>query len=123
MQALSVVLFQSDSRIAQALASSLHSQFQSVHVARSLDDLRISIAKHRADVAVLDVELSRLSEVEKLHHEFPGVSIVCTHRLADEEMWAAALAAGAADICPSWDTRGILSSALRSTETSHSAAA
>ena len=48
MQALSVVLFQSDSRIAQALASSLHSQFQSVHVARSLDDLRLAIAKHRA---------------------------------------------------------------------------
>ena len=123
MQALSVVLFQSDPRIAQALVSSLRGQFQSVHVARSIDELRLAIAKHRADVVVMEVELSRLPEVKKLHHEFPGVSIVCTHRLADEEMWTAALAAGAVDICPSWDTRGILSSALRSTETSHSAAA
>src|SRR5207302_5120684 len=105
-QALSVVLFQSDSRIAQALASSLHSQFQSVHVARSLDDLRLAIAKHRADVAVLDVELSRLSEVEKLHHEFPCVSIVCTHRLADEERWAAGLASGGGDSGPDCEPRG-----------------
>ncbi len=123
MQALSVVLFQSDPRIAQALASSLSSHFHSVRVAHSIEELRTVIAKHRADVLVLDMELSCLSEVENLHREFLGLSIVCTHRLADEEMWAAALAAGAADICPSSDTRGILSSALRSSAMSHSAAA
>ena len=123
MQWLSVVVFQSDQRIAQTLAANLANQFRSVHVAPSTEELRATIAKHRASVAILDVELSSLSEVSRLHQEFPGVSIVCTHRLADEEMWAAALSAGAADICPSSDMPGILQSALRNATLSHSAVA
>lgn len=113
MQPLSVVVFQSDPGIVRALASAFNSHFPSVHVARSSVELRTAIQKHRAGVVVVDIELSQLSEVEKLHHEFPATSIVCTHRLADEEMWAAALAAGADDFWPSWDTRGILTSVLR----------
>jgi hypothetical protein len=55
-----------------------------------------------------------LSEVECLHRDFAGTCIVCTHRLADEEMWTAALSAGATDVCPSFDTRSIVTAALRS---------
>ena len=113
MQGLSVVLLQSDSRIAQSLVKSLGSSFHSVHAVRSLGELRTSIAKNRAKVVVLDIETTPISEVERLSHDFPGVSIVCTHRLPDEEMWTAALSAGAADICPSSDTRAVLTSALR----------
>ena len=51
------------------------------------------------------------------------VGIVCTHRLADEEMWTAALNAGAADIYPSYDTRGILSAAVRNASMARSIAA
>ena len=123
MQSANVVLFQSDPAIAQLLAVKLRGQFHSVHVARSLGELRAAIAKHRARVAILDVELSGLADVNQLHQEFPGVAIVCTHRLADEEMWTAALSAGADDICPSSDTPGILRSALRNASMSHSAAA
>lgn len=123
MQSLNVVLFQSDPGIAQSLAVNLGSQFHSVYAARSMEELRAAIAKHRAKVVILDMELSGLADVNQLHHEFPGVSIVCTHRLADEEMWTAALAAGADDICPSSDTSGILRSALRNAALSHSAAA
>jgi DNA-binding NarL/FixJ family response regulator len=112
MQPLSVVLLQGDSRIAQSLINSLCSSFHSVHAVRSLGELRSSIAKHRPKVVVLDIETASISDVEQLSHDFPGVSIVCTHRLADEEMWTAALSAGAADICPSSDTRAILSAAL-----------
>jgi hypothetical protein len=34
-----------------------------------------------------------------LHHEFPGLCIVGTHRLADDKLWAEAMSLGAADIC------------------------
>jgi len=38
---------------------------------------------------------------------------VCTHRVADEEMWASALAAGASDMCSSTDVDGIVYCTLR----------
>jgi DNA-binding NtrC family response regulator len=114
MQALSVVVFQSDPRLSQALAATLSLHYHAVHAADSLDELRMAIRRHRAEVAILDVETSSLAEVQRLHREFPGLSIVCTHRVADEEMWAAALNAGASDMCPAFDTNGIVLSAERS---------
>lgn len=123
MQGLNVVLLQSDSTIAQSLVNSLCSSFHSVHAVRSLGELRASIAKHRAKVVVLDIETASIAEVERLSHDFPGISIVCTHRLADEEMWTAALSAGAADICPSSDTGAILTAALRNVGVSRGFAA
>jgi DNA-binding NarL/FixJ family response regulator len=113
MQPLSIVICQSDSRLAQALAASLCTHFRFVKVARSIQDVRSAVLRHRADLVILDMELACLSEVEQLHRDFPHLSIVCNHRLADEEMWTSVLAAGAADICSSSDTRGILLSALR----------
>jgi DNA-binding NtrC family response regulator len=113
MQALTIIVFQRDPRLAQALASTLSLHYHSVHVASSLEELRLEIPRHRADVAVLDVEASCLADVERLHREYPTVSIVCTHRVADEEMWAAALNAGASDMCPACDTQGIAQSAER----------
>lgn len=113
MQSSSVVLLQSDPSIAQSLVASLSTSFHSIHSAASLNDLRNTIAKHRAEVVILDMEMASTAEVERLAHEFPGICIVCTHRLADEEMWTAALSAGAADICPPSDTHAILSAAQR----------
>ncbi len=109
----SVVLLQSDSRIRQSLVASLPHSFHRVQSVRSVNELRADVAKHRAEVVILDIEVASISDVERLSHEFPGVGIVCTHRLADEEMWTAALNAGAADIYPSYDTRGILTAAVR----------
>lgn len=113
MQALSIVVFQSDPRLTQALAATLSLHYHQVHAAESLDDLRAAVRRYRAEVAILDVESSSLTEVQWLHREFPGLSIVCTHRVADEEMWAAALNAGASDMCPAFDTNGIVLSAER----------
>jgi DNA-binding NtrC family response regulator len=113
MQGLSIVVFQSDLHQSQALAGTLTLHYHSVHVAKSPDELRTAIARFRAEVAVVDVEASCLAEVTQLHREFPGVSIVCTHRVADEEMWTAALNAGASDMCPACDTQGIVQSAER----------
>jgi DNA-binding NarL/FixJ family response regulator len=110
---LTVAILQSDSRTVRSLASSLCHHFHAIHAARSMEELREAIAKHRPEVAILDVEMVPLSEIERLHREFTGVCIVATHRLADEEMWTAALAAGAADVCSSRDTPSIVNSALR----------
>lgn len=114
MQALNIIVFQRDPRVAQALASTLSLHYHAVYVATSIEELRIDIARHRAEVAIVDVEASCMQEVEHLHREFPHVAIVCTHRVADEEMWAAALNAGASDMCPTLDTREIMLSAERS---------
>jgi DNA-binding NarL/FixJ family response regulator len=123
MQPLNVVLLQSDSRVAQSLVSALANTFSSVRQVQSLGELRTSIAKHRAGIAILDMEAASISDVERLSREFPTACIVCTHRLADESLWAAALNAGAADVCPPSDTRGILQTALRNASMRQSAAA
>jgi DNA-binding NtrC family response regulator len=123
MQPLNVVLLQSDSRVAESLVSALASSSTSVRQVKSLGELRNSIEMHVAGIAILDMEAASISDVEHLSREFPKARIVCTHRLADEDMWAAALNAGAADVCPPSDTRGILRAALGNTVMNQSAAA
>ena len=123
MQPLNVVLLQSDTRVAQSIVTALANSFTSVRQVQSLGELRTSIAKHRAGVAILDMEAASLSDVAHLSREFPKACIVCTHRLADEDMWAAALNAGAADVCPPSDTHGILRAALTNASFKQSAAA
>jgi len=113
MKSLSVVVAQGNRQSAEILASSLHGYFREVSVAGSLEELRNSIPKHRADLAVVDLELVNLDEVRALHGEFGHTMIVCTHRFPDETMWQAALSAGAADFCYNADVRGILDAASR----------
>lgn len=119
MQALTILIFQRDPRLAESLASTLSLHYHSVHVAGSIDELRAAIGRYRAEVAVLDIEQSGLAYVSRLHGEFPGLSIVCTHRVADEEMWTAALDAGASDMCRAFDAEGILQSAERNAAIQH----
>jgi DNA-binding NarL/FixJ family response regulator len=123
MERPSVVLLQSDHRLLQLLIAGLSRRFQSVREARSVGDLRVAAAKHRPEVLIVDMEVASISDVEHLTREFPGVSIVCNHRLADDALWTKALAAGAADCCASFDTHGILQAALRSAPYAHRMAA
>jgi hypothetical protein len=99
METLRVVLYQNDPRTAQILAVSLSQHFDSVYLARTCEEVRPTVARHRAEALVLDLETSGSGEVGRLHHEFPGLCIVGTHRLADDELWAEALNQGASDIC------------------------
>jgi hypothetical protein len=99
MVPLSVVLFQNDPGTAQALAVSLSQHFESVYLASSCEEVRPTVAKHRAEALVLDLETSGPGEVERLHREFPSLCIVGTHRLADDKLWAEAMSLGACDIC------------------------
>ncbi len=99
MEPLCVVLYQNDPRTAQTLAFSLSQHFDSVHLARTYQEVRPMVAQHRAEAVVLDLETSGPCEVERLHREFPSLCIVGTHRLADDKLWTEALNLGATDIC------------------------
>ncbi len=120
--ALNVVVLEKDPNLAQSIAGGLQPHF-SVHVADTHEELRDHVARTRPEAAVVNIELWRLSDIESLHQEFPGLPIVCTHRIPDEEMWMAALEAGASDVCPADDVRDVLTSVLRNTADSRSAAA
>jgi chemotaxis response regulator CheB len=119
----SVVLLQRDPTTAQSLGAGLRSHFQSVQVAHSGDELRDRVAQNPPEVLVLDVEALRLADVERLHLDFPAPLIVCTHRIPDEELWMAALAAGAVDVCAADDVGAVLNSVLRSVALAQSSAA
>jgi DNA-binding response OmpR family regulator len=109
----SIVVLEGDPKVAQRLADGLRSYFHSVHVTFSRDELRNKVADNSPEAVILDIEASRLSDVASLHRDFPALPIVCTHRVPDEEMWMAALQAGAADVCVTNDVENLLSSVLR----------
>jgi len=120
---LSVIVLETDRRVAESLAGELSSYFPYIHLSCSEDDLRERLANNRPAVVILDVEAIHLSDVRNLHEDFPSLPIVCTHRLPDEDLWVAALEAGASDVCRAGDTRTVLKSALRSVEKARSAVA
>jgi len=109
--------------MARELSSNLLPHFDSVHVARTLQEFRDKVIRNRPRVVVLDIEGSQAEDVRELHHDFPGVPIICTHRLPDDEMWARVLDAGASDVCPTYDLAAVIMSVLRSAEGSSGAAA
>jgi DNA-binding NarL/FixJ family response regulator len=123
MKPSSAVILQGNSEAAQCLKTLLQHPFRSVNVATSISDLRNFISKHRAEVVVIDIETASIIDVQQLCQEFPKLRVVCTHRIADEAMWMAVLEAGAADLCPSTDSRGILSAAVQNASIARSAAA
>jgi len=122
MQSLDVVLLQGDAQVAESLASALSPVFGSVQKAQSLREFRSLFARLQRGVAILDIEATSLEEVHNLTQEFPHSCIVCTHRLADEDMWIAALQAGALDVCASSDIPGIIRSALTNSALEQAAA-
>ncbi len=114
MKPLSVVVAQSNSKTAEMLAKSLYNHFRVVHLAGDVDELRQAIPRF---------ELAALVEVQQLKRDFSHTTIVCTHRLADEKMWADALAAGAADCCYASDVRAIVLAAGHTRLVAHAHAA
>jgi DNA-binding NarL/FixJ family response regulator len=119
----SAVVLESDSRLARSLAGGLSSHFNPIHLTHSGDELRERVAGNRPQVVILDMEYSRLTDVRNLHHEFPTLPIVCAYRIPDEELWIAAMEAGASDVCPADDAQNVLNSALRSVAIAKSASA
>lgn len=124
MNAATIVVAQCDPRAAEQISVRLYAHFDGVAVARNPEELRQLILKRRASAAIVDLELLSLGELVALRHDFPGVAFVCTHRVADEEMWAAALDAGARDCCLTYDFDGIVAAAAQGPpqQSAHSAA-
>jgi len=120
--AQSIVVLEKDPRVARSLAGGLHPHF-SVHLTGTREELRGKVERNHPEAVVLNIEYWRLTDVESLHRDFPKMPIVCTHRIPDEEMWMAALEAGASDVCPSDDVGNVLTSVLRNTALSRSVAA
>ena len=120
--AQSVVVLERDPKLAQHLAWGLRPHFKAVHIIASRDELREQVSRDHPDALVLDIEYGRLADVANLHHDFPKLSIVCTHRVPDEELWMAALEAGASDVCPADDLNNVLTSVLRNVQLARAAA-
>ena len=113
MKPLTLVVAQHDPHNAEALALTLQSHFKGVTLAHDLEELRRAILQNRCDVAVVDLEMAPLAEVDRLRREFNNLDVVCTHRLADDRLWTEALSAGAVDCCHPSDVRGIVLAANR----------
>ncbi|MGA8441956.1 MAG: hypothetical protein WB762_36220 [Candidatus Sulfotelmatobacter sp.] len=119
----SVVVLESDPRVARCLTAQLSAHFHAVHLTHSGDELRERVAKNRPEAVVLDMEYSRLTDVRRLRLDFPMLPIVCTHRIPDEQLWIEALDAGASDVCRSDEVQNVLTSVLRSVAMAPTAAA
>ncbi len=120
--AQSVVVLEKDPALASILALGLGRYF-SVHLTRSREELRDDLDKTHPQAVILNIDEWRLADVESLHRDFPSLPIVCTHRIPDDELWTAALAAGASDVCFADDVQNVLSSVRRSLGLSNSAVA
>jgi hypothetical protein len=114
MQPVAVVIAQPDLGTASQLAATLRKRFRTVSVTQRKENVRAEILQARASLAVVDLELIPLPEIETLCRELSSVRVVCTHRLADETLWTAVLGAGAEDCCSANDISGIVSAVERS---------
>src|SRR5258708_4723149 len=123
MKPLSIVIAYSSPKHAEALCRALDSHCGVMNVAANLQELLTAIPRHRADVAIVDLELAGLTDVQQLVRQFPATALICTHRLADDRMWAKALAARQTDFCNSTDLRAITIAASRAPNFSRAHAA
>jgi len=108
MNSMNVIVSSANAAAATKLAASLAPHLSGISIGTSFEETRAAIARNRAGGAVVDLETCDLGQVQQLCREFPGTNIVCTHRLADEQMWVAALSAGAVDCCYDGDVASIL---------------
>lgn len=88
----------------------VHQDLTTVH---AVEDIRATVPRLRAQLAIVNLELVKYSELAELCREFPATAFVCVHRLADDAMWTQALSAGAVDCCVTADLPRILENADR----------
>lgn len=90
-----------------------HRHVHSLTTVHATAEVRESVPRVRAQLAIVDLEVVTFSELSELCREFPATAFVCVHRLADDAMWMKSLGAGAVDCCLSTDLPRILESADR----------
>ncbi len=89
------------------------SDSQSPVTVHAISDIRATVARLRAQLAIVDLELVSFPELAALCREFPATAFVCVHRVADDTMWMQTMASGAVDCCVSAELPRILENADR----------
>ena len=113
MPPIHVVLTRQDPALTDKVVASIRKQFLDVATVCNQEDTRNAIARTRAELAIVDLEVVNFAELGQLCHEFPRTAFVSIHRLADDGMWSKSLAAGAVDCCLSGDLPRILQASER----------
>ncbi len=113
MGPINIVLAHRDRALADHLVRSVQKQFRNVATAFNVDEIRGTIARARAPLAIVDLELVNFPQLRELCREFPATAFVCTHRLADDDMWSQSLAMGAVDCCLASDVPKIVQASDR----------
>jgi len=112
MKPLSAIVAHKSEAPAELLAESLRQHLRFVSTAVSYDDACSQAKQHRAQLMIVDLETIALNQIKVLLEELPGITIVCTHRSADDVVWSEALTAGAVDCCLESDIRAIVHAAI-----------
>jgi len=120
MRPINIVLAHRDPALTDGLARSVQHEFHSIATANCLTQIRDTIARLRAPLAIVDLELVSYSELAELCREFPATAFVSVHRLADDAMWTQSLSVGAVDCCLAGDVPGILQASERYLAIKHS---
>lgn len=108
MQQLPVLIAQADPKLGSEFAARLQTHFHDIHVLKGLRELRGSLAQHKPCALIVDLELINVEELREICRSCPETLVVSTHRIADEAMWLASLAAGAVDCCGTTDFTSML---------------
>jgi len=122
MLAACILVAENDPVIAKELMWQLDGVCRSVRLAHSVEELKLSIPFLHVDAVVADLETVALEEISAIARAL-HVPVICTHRIPDEKMWSEVLDAGALDMYPSSDVKGIVNSLLRNIEAAHAKAA
>ena len=112
MKPLTAIVAHKSEAPAELLAESLRQHLRFVSTAVSYDDACSQAKQHRAQLMIVDLETIALNQIKVLLEELPGITIVCTHRSADDVVWSEALTAGAVDCCLESDIRAIVHAAV-----------
>jgi len=108
MPLATIVIAQPNPAIAPGLANELRAHVARVAVTDRTTDLHTILRRREAQVAVLDLETVNLEEICRLASSLDDLTVVCTHRSPDEQMWMAALRAGAVEFRHPQDARSTL---------------
>jgi len=108
MQPLPVFIAQADAKLGREFAAKLQVHFRDIHVLKALPELRNTLAQTKPYALIVDLEMIGFDELREICRSCPQTIVISTHRLADDEMWVASLAAGAVDCCAATDYLGMI---------------
>ena len=112
MLCLCLLVVDNQFRTLAELTSALHREFENVRAAFSFEQADATVREATPDAVIADLEILQPQDLRRLTRELE-LPVICTHRVPDEEMWTAALDAGALDVCPGSDTGEVLSAVHR----------